>query len=110
MAQYNIVRNSLFTSNTSDGIGTRSLNNLELTSLINGNEADVARAVREGKNVAVVFDRLPEQYMGRRVVDADDHDLRFLDPKNTIAGLKAKGRARKDTTGFVRRTIPIQSV
>ena len=42
MAQYNIVRNSLFTSNTSDGIGTRSLNNLELASLINGNEADVA--------------------------------------------------------------------
>ena len=42
MAQYNIVRNSLFTSNTSDGIGTRGLNNLELASLINGNEADVA--------------------------------------------------------------------
>ena len=42
MAQYNIVRNSLFTSNTSDGIGTRGLNNLELASLINGNEADIA--------------------------------------------------------------------
>ena len=42
MAQYNIVRNSLFTSNTSEGIGTRGLNNLELASLINGNEADVA--------------------------------------------------------------------
>lgn len=87
------------------------LPNYHLTfSAADGNEADVARAVREGMNVAVVFDRLPEQYMGRRVVDADDHDLRFLDPKNTIAGLKAKGRARKDTTGFVRRTIPIQSV
>ena len=87
------------------------LPNYHLTfSAADGNEADVARAVREGMNVAVVFDRLPEQYMGRRVVDADDHDLRFLDPKNTIAGLKAKGRARKDTSGFVRRMIPIQSV
>jgi hypothetical protein len=45
--------------------------------------------------------------LGRPVNDADEHDLRFLDPMNTIAGLKAKGRAKKDTTGFVRRTIPI---
>lgn len=87
------------------------LPNYHLTfSAADGNEADVARAVREGMNVAVVFDRVPEQYMGRPVVDADEHDLRFLDPKNTIAGLKAKGRAKKDTTGFVRRMIPIQSV
>lgn len=87
------------------------LPNYHLTfSAADGNEADVARAVREGMNVAVVFDRVPEQYMGRPVVGADEHDLRFLDPKNTIAGLKAKGRAKKDTTGFVRRMIPIQSV
>lgn len=87
------------------------LPNYHLTfSAADGNDLDVARAVREGMNVAVVFDKVPEQYMGRRVTDADEHDLRFLDPKNTIAGLKAKGRAKKDTTGFVRRTIPIQSV
>jgi hypothetical protein len=72
-----------------------------------GNDADVARAVAAGMNVAMVFDRLPAEYMGRTVNDADEHDLRFLDPMNTIAGLKAKGRAKKDTTGFVRRTIPI---
>lgn len=87
------------------------LRNYHLTfSAADGNEADVARAIREGMNVAVVFDRLPLTYMGRVVNDADEHDLRFLDPKNTIAGLKAKGRAKKDTTGFVRRMIPIQSV
>jgi hypothetical protein len=61
-------------------------------------------------NVAVVFDKLPETYMGRPVNDADEHDLRFLDPQGTIAGLKAKGRAKKDTTGFVRRVIDIQAV
>jgi hypothetical protein len=29
------------------------------------------------------------------------HDLTFLHDKNTIIGLKAKGMAKKDTTGFV---------
>ena len=82
------------------------INNYHLTfSAADGNDADVAKAVAQGMNVAMVFDKLPETYMGRVVNDADEHDLRFLDPKNTIAGLKAKGRAKKDTTGFVRRTI-----
>ena len=85
------------------------INNYHLTfSAADGNDADVAKAVAQGMNVAMVFDKLPETYMGRVVNDADEHDLRFLDPKNTIAGLKAKGRAKKDTTGFVRRTIPIK--
>jgi hypothetical protein len=82
--------------------------NYHLTfSAADGNDADVARAVSAGMNVAMVFDRLPAEYMGRVVNDADLHDLRFLDPLNTIAGLKAKGRAKKDTSGFVRRMIPI---
>ena len=84
------------------------LKNYHLTfSAADGNDADVARAVAQGMNVAAVFDRLPEEYMGREVIDADEHDLRFLDAKNVIAGLKAKGRAKKDTSGFVRRMIPI---
>jgi hypothetical protein len=82
--------------------------NYHLTfSAADGNDADVQRAVSAGMNVAMVFDKLPAEYMGRVVNDADEHDLRFLDPLNTIAGLKAKGRAKKDTTGFVRRMIPI---
>lgn len=86
------------------------LPNYHLTfSAADGNGKDVERALVAGMNVAVVFDRVPEAYMGRTVTDADEHDLRFLDPKMTIAGLKAKGRAKKDTTGFVRRMIPIQS-
>ena len=82
------------------------LPNYHLTfSAADGNDADVAKAVAQGMNVAMVFDKLPETYMGVTVNDADEHDLRFLDPKGTIAGLKAKGRAKKDTTGFVKRTI-----
>ena len=82
--------------------------NYHLTfSAADGNDADVTKAVAQGMNVAMVFDKLPVEYMGRVVNDADEHDLRFLDPLNTIAGLKAKGRAKKDTSGFVRRMIPI---
>ena len=57
-------------------------------------------------NVAAVFstkrnDGLPTSYMGRRVIDGDLHDLRFLDAQNCIVGLRAKGDARQDQSGFV---------
>lgn len=55
------------------------------------------------ENVAIVFDKVPETYLGVQVVDGDVNDLRFLDPLGVIVGLKAKGRAKKDLTGFVRR-------
>ena len=87
------------------------IDNYHLTfSAADGNDSDVQKAVAQGMNVAVVFDRLPEEYMGKPVFNADDTDLRFLDPKGVILGLKAKGRAKKDTSGFVRRTIPLVSV
>ena len=93
------------------GRKVKDLPNYHLTfSAADGNDSDVARAVAQGMNVAAVFDALPETYMGKTVINADEHDLRFLDPKGTIAGLKAKGRAKKDTTGFVRRVIDIQAV
>ncbi len=85
--------------------------NYHLTfSAADGNDADVAGAIAAGMNVAMVFDALPAEYMGKTVINADEHDLRFLDPKGVIAGLKAKGRAKKDTSGFVRRVIDIQAV
>lgn len=62
------------------------------------------RALKEGKRVAVVFDKLeniPVVFEGRRVISGDDTDVRHLDPKNTIVALYAKGKARKDQTGFV---------
>jgi hypothetical protein len=68
-----------------------------------GNDADVARAMKQGMNVAAVFDEVPGEYMGKEVINADETDLRFLDPKGVIAGLKAKGRAKKDYSGFVIR-------
>ena len=93
------------------GRKVKHLTNYHLTfSAAESNQADVEKAVAQGMNVAVVFDKLPETYLGRPVFDGDQDDLRFKDPAGVIVGLKAKGRARKDTSGFVRRTIPIKAV
>ena len=82
--------------------------NYSLTfSAADGNDADVYRAIAEGYNVATVFglkktEPMPETYLGRIVFNGDDSDLRFLDPKNVVVGLYAKGKAKKDTSGFVK--------
>lgn len=64
------------------------------------NEAIALRLLTQGANVAVVFDDIPTEYKGFKVVNGDNTDLRFLDPKNVIVGLKAKGKAKKDSSGF----------
>ena len=53
-------------------------------------------------NLAVVFQSktLPEKFSGIEVDSADESDLRFLDRKGIIAGLLAKGKAKKSTSGF----------
>ena len=70
------------------------------------NELNVIKSMARGDNVAVVFDHsrpLPVKFLGRPVIDGDDHDLRFLDVPGAIVGLKAKGPARRDVSGFVVR-------
>jgi len=85
------------------GRKVKHLKNYHLTfSAADGNDADVAEALLQGMSVATVFDKIPEG-----VYSADEDDLRFLDPVGIVLGLKAKGRAKKDMSGFVRRTIPI---
>ena len=60
-------------------------------------------AVRDtGINAAVVFrDKLPKTFKGLPVIDGDKDDLRFLDPEGVVVGLKAKGKAKRDKSGFV---------
>ena len=78
------------------------LKNYHLTfSKADGNDMDVRIAASNGMNIAAVFREMPETYIGRKVINGDDTDLRFLDPKGVIVGLKAKGKAKNDTTGFV---------
>lgn len=65
------------------------------------NEDKAVSALMLGYNVAIVFNEVPKEYLGFKVVNGDEDDLRFLDPNNVIVGLKAKGKARTDTSGFV---------
>lgn len=86
-------------------------------------DAMIADSLEADQNVAVVFRslaimnestgvksagirmramRFPRTYLGARVVDGDKSDLRFLDPRGAIVGLRAKGQAVTDRTGFVR--------
>jgi len=75
------------------------LPNYHLTfSKADGNDSDVAEALLQGMSVVAVYDAIPAG-----VPSADETDLRFLDPKGIMLGLKAKGRAKKDYSGFVIR-------
>ena len=81
------------------GRKTKMYPNYHLTfSKADGNDADVAEALMQGMSVVAVYDQIPEG-----VPSADETDLRFLDPKGIMLGLKAKGRAKKDYSGFVIR-------
>jgi hypothetical protein len=97
------------------------LPNYHLTfSLAEDNDADAIKALGQGYNVAVVMsakrkEAKPDTWGGYPVVDGDQSDIRFHDPKGGhIVALFAKGKATKDATGFVRaksggfRTIAVQ--
>lgn len=76
--------------------------NYHLTfSLAEDNHAEALRMLKLGVNVAVVFREPPELFWEHPVINGDETDLRFLDPANCVVGLKAKGKAKKDTSGFV---------
>lgn len=89
----------------------RTLPNYHLTfSRSEINQAETMLALHNGVNVAVVFDTpkgrpLPETWNGFTVLDGDETDLRFLDKRREgrgyVIGLHAKGRGKKDSSGFV---------
>jgi len=62
-----------------------------------------ADVLLNGGNVAMVFDKVPGMHIGYTVIDGDETDLRFKDKAGVIVGLKAKGDAKNDKSGFVRR-------
>lgn len=78
--------------------------------------------LRDGFNVAVVFESdlynmaVAHSYLTGSngikisIVDGDKHDLRFLDGSFSIVALKAKGDAKKDTTGFILNTQNLQEL
>lgn len=79
--------------------------NYDLTfSLSESNESEARFVLANGGRVAAVFrdKAFPSYFLNAPVVSGDDHDLRFLDAQGVIVALYAKGKARKDTSGFVR--------
>jgi hypothetical protein len=80
-----------------------------------GYQSQVQKAIESGLRVAVVFrsiDIIPSKFLGLRVVPGDNSDIRHLDPQGSIVALYAKGKAKKDTTGFIvdnpRKVIPLK--
>lgn len=93
---------------------TRTLPNYQLTfSHSENNIVDCGDALSHGINVAMVFNVkrghvLPKTYAGFKVIDGDVSDVRFIDKQGVIVGLRAKGRARKDCSGFVVKSELVQ--
>lgn len=83
------------------------IDNYHLTWSYSGANAEYAAkldaALAQGMSVAVVFRDVytKDTWQGVPVVDGDKDDLRFTDPKSHIVKLYAKGKAKKDTSGFV---------
>ena len=90
-----------YTKNIQKAIRYKSHPNYTLTfSRSESNSLNCETAIRHGINVAAVFNELPKVWRGVEVVDGDKSDLQMLKYNGVILGLKAKGAARKDTTGF----------
>ena len=69
------------------------------------NDKETKEAIKLGINVAAVFSGgLPQRYKGAKVLDGDASDLVMIYNKGIVLGLKSKGKARKDTSGFVINT------
>lgn len=73
------------------------------------NQLEAQNWLNSGRPISVVFDtkkgkQLPTSFLGQSVVDADVHDLTFEHAKQgLVLGLRAKGKAIQDTSGFVVR-------
>jgi hypothetical protein len=90
-----------------DGERTPVINSIEP---VVAGETHALAYIDAGYGVAVVMDHKRHSppalwaLAGRivPVIDGDAHDARFLDPSGVIVALAAKGRAKRDTSGFVR--------
>lgn len=74
----------------------------------------VNQAMAKGMRIAAVFRTqaaIPDTFLGLKCVDGDNSDIRHIDPQGVIVALYAKGKARRDNSGFVvdtpRRVIPL---
>lgn len=75
--------------------------NYDLTFSYSGyNWLECESALLQGVRIAVVFEkRLPKTYMGIKVVNADETDLRYMEDKDVICGLQHKKTRKKIAYG-----------
>jgi hypothetical protein len=75
---------------------TKKYSNYDITFSYSGeNMVSTVAALAEGYRAAMVFDQLPEEFLGYRVIDGDAYDMRYIDPSNVIVGLKYKNVRNK---------------
>lgn len=85
--------------------------NYHITFSRSENNHDIAmKVLKTGHNVAMVFRYVPDTFEGYKVINGDDSDVRFNDPKGVIVGLKYKNatgaggkaaNANSKVSGFV---------
>lgn len=71
-------------------------------------DGEIADAVKSGDNVTVVLNLrrsevMPTFWKGLPVVDGDKNDARYDDPIGVVVGLRAKGKAVRSDSKFVRQ-------
>lgn len=70
---------------------TQKYPNYDITFSYSGFNMDTCiKMLSNGIRVAMVFKNVPETFMGFKVIDGDEYDMRYLDPNNVIVGLKYK--------------------
>ena len=69
------------------------------------NHSEAIEALQLGANVSAVFNGdLPRRFKGFKVIDGDESDIVMIYNRGAVLGLKAKGQAKKDNSGFVINT------
>lgn len=61
-------------------------------------------AIAKGMRIAAVFrteKNIPKRFRGMDCIPGDNTDIRHIEPKGVIVALYAKGKAKKDYSGFV---------
>jgi hypothetical protein len=62
------------------------------------------KAFNNKHRIAVVFRHerdIPKMFKGLNVIGGDNSDVRHIEDKNTIVALYAKGKGKKDNSGFI---------
>ena len=91
-------------------------NNYDLTFSYSGvvnYQKYVKTAKTNGMRIAVVFRSIaiiPKKFLGLDCIGGDNSDVRHSEPKNVVVALYAKGKAKKDMTGFVVDAKPVFSL